>query len=105
MGKTSFQDGKEGEGQAVRSLLEQLDLVSAIFTLDALRCQKTLKQIKQSDSRYVVQIKDNCSTLVAQAQQLRQASLPRDSFFSREMNRGRLEMRWVRLYDWLQNRE
>lgn len=47
----------------------------------------------------MVQVKDNCFTLVAQAQQIK-ANLPRDSFFSREMNRGRLEVRWVRIYDW-----
>ena len=40
LGKTSFQNGKEGEGQAVRDLLEQLELDGAIFTLDALHCQK-----------------------------------------------------------------
>ena len=61
--------------------------------------KKTLKQIRQSDNHYVVQLKDNCSTLVAQAQLIK-ANLPRDSFFSRETNRGRLEMRWVRVYDW-----
>ncbi len=40
LGKTSFQNGKQGEGQAVRDLLEHLELVGAIFTLDALHCQK-----------------------------------------------------------------
>ncbi len=61
--------------------------------------KKTLKQIRQNDSHYVVQVKDNCSTLVARAQQIK-AHLPRDSFFSRETNKGRLEMRWARVYDW-----
>lgn len=40
LGKGSFHNGKQGEGQAVRELLAHLDLKGVIFTLDALHCQK-----------------------------------------------------------------
>jgi len=38
----SFENGKSGEGQALRDLVEQLGLKDKVFTMDALHAQKKL---------------------------------------------------------------
>ena len=39
-GMKSFENGKTGEAEALRKLVEQLGLKDKIFTMDALHCQK-----------------------------------------------------------------
>lgn len=40
VGQQAFHNGKQGEAQVVRDLIAKLDLKGAIFTMDALHCQK-----------------------------------------------------------------
>ena len=99
LGVTSFQSSKQGEGQAVRDLLKKLQLKDAIFTLDALHCQKkTLTLINQQGNHYVVQLKNNCAKLMAQAQSIISQQAPLDCYHSREKQKGRLEERMVRVF-------
>jgi len=42
LGVESFNNGKSGEGQAVRQLIASLNIEGAIFTMDALHTQKKL---------------------------------------------------------------
>ena len=39
-GMNSYENGKSGEGEALRNLIEQLGLTDKVFTMDALHCQK-----------------------------------------------------------------
>lgn len=39
-GMNSYENGKSGEGEALRKLIEQLGLTDKVFTMDALHCQK-----------------------------------------------------------------
>jgi predicted transposase YbfD/YdcC len=39
----AYENGKSGEGTAVRELMKQLGLTDKIFTMDALHCQKNIR--------------------------------------------------------------
>lgn len=51
---------KESELKSFQEMLEELEIENAIFTIDALHCQKkTLSKIKESNNDYVVGVKTN----------------------------------------------
>jgi predicted transposase YbfD/YdcC len=59
--------GKGGELDAIKKLLHVLDLHGAVVTLDALGCQKEVAQlIVDAKADYLLQVKDNQPTLLAQ---------------------------------------
>ena len=52
--------GKKSEIETVKQLIEMLDLKGAVFSLDALHCQKdTVKTIVKSKNHYVIGVKGN----------------------------------------------
>lgn len=52
--------GKKSEIETVKRLIKMLDLKGAIFSLDALHCQKdTVKTIAKSKNHYVIGVKGN----------------------------------------------
>ncbi len=52
--------GKKNEIETVKQLIEMLDLKEAVFSLDALHCQKnTVKTIVESENHYVIGVKGN----------------------------------------------
>lgn len=56
---------KGGEIEAVRQLIDCLDIKGAIVTLDALHCQKdTLTQLTDGGADFVIQVKGNQPTLL-----------------------------------------
>ena len=58
---------KGGEIQAVKRLIQELDLEGGIITLDALHCQKdTVKEIVNKKNNYVIGVKGNQKKLVKQ---------------------------------------
>jgi NADH/NAD ratio-sensing transcriptional regulator Rex len=58
---------KGGEIQAVKRLIQELDLEGGIITLDALHCQKdTVKEIVKKKNNYVIGVKGNQKKLVKQ---------------------------------------
>jgi hypothetical protein len=60
-------NNKESEIPKVRDLIKSLKLEEAIFTIDALHCQKeTTKVIKETKNDYVIGLKKNRKKLYAQ---------------------------------------
>jgi predicted transposase YbfD/YdcC len=78
-----------------------LDLAGCIVTIDAMGCQREIvKKIVEKDADYVIAVKKNQPSLYEQIEQLfKQAiktngkDLNMSSFSSKEMNRGREEIR------------
>ncbi len=78
-----------------------MDLAGCVVTIDAIGCQREIvKKIVEKDADYVITVKKNQPTLYEQIKQLfKQAietqgkDLNLSSFYSREMNRGREEIR------------
>ena len=99
----SFQQTKGHEANVVRNLIEKLDLQGALFTLDALHCQKkTLDLINSQGNEYVVQVKANCSKLYASCQKTVAEQEPINTDLSREQQKGRVEIREVKVFEWVE---
>jgi predicted transposase YbfD/YdcC len=94
-------EGKSNEITALPELIQILDLAGCIVTIDAMGCQREIvKKIVEKDADYVIAVKKNQRTLCEQIKQLfKQAiatqgkDLNLSSFNSKEMNRGREEIR------------
>jgi predicted transposase YbfD/YdcC len=94
-------EGKSNEITALPELIQILDLAGCIVTIDAMGCQREIvKKIVEKDADYVIAVKKNQPTLYEQIKQLfKQAietqgkDLNLSNFNSREMNRGREEIR------------
>jgi predicted transposase YbfD/YdcC len=94
-------EGKSNEITALPELIKILDLAGCIVTIDAMGCQREIvSKIVEKDADYVIALKKNQPTLYEQVKQLfKQAiathgkDLNMSSFNSREMNRGREEIR------------
>ena len=94
-------EGKSNEITALPELIKILDLAGCIVTIDAMGCQREIvEKIVEKDADYVIAVKKNQPTLYEQIKQLfKQAiethgeDLSMSSFSSREMNRGREEIR------------
>lgn len=94
-------EGKSNEITALPELIKVLDLAGCIVTIDAMGCQREIvSKIVEKDANYVIAVKKNQPVLYEQIKQLfKQAiethgkDLNMSSFSSREMNRGREEIR------------
>ena len=94
-------EGKSNEITALPELIQILDLAGCIVTIDAMGCQREIvKKIVEKNADYIIAVKKNQPTLYEQIKQLfKQAietqgkDLNMSSFNSREMNRGREEIR------------
>ncbi len=94
-------EGKSNEITALPELIKVLDLAGCIVTIDAIGCQREIvSRIVEKDADYVIAVKKNQPNLYEQIEQLfKQAiktqgkDLNMSSFNSREMNRGREEIR------------
>jgi predicted transposase YbfD/YdcC len=94
-------EGKSNEITALPELIKVLDLAGCIVTIDAMGCQREIvSKIVEKDADYIIAVKKNQPTLYEQIEQLfKQAirtqgkDLNMSSFNSREMNRGREEIR------------
>lgn len=94
-------EGKSNEITALPELIKVLDLAGCIVTIDAMGCQREIvKKIVEKDADYVIAVKKNQPSLYEQIEQLfKQAiktngkDLNMSSFSSKEMNRGREEIR------------
>lgn len=94
-------EGKSNEITALPELIKVLDLAGCIVTIDPLGCQREIvSQIVEKDADYIIAVKKNQPTLYEQIDQLfKQAirtqgkDLNMSSFNSKEMNRGREEIR------------
>ena len=94
-------EGKSNEITALPELIKVLDLAGCIVTIDAIGCQrKIVKKIIEKDADYVIAVKKNQPTLYEQVEQVfKQAirnhgeGLKMSSFNSKELNRGREEIR------------
>jgi predicted transposase YbfD/YdcC len=64
-------DGKGKELDAMAALLKLLDLKGSLVTIDAIACQKNIAQlITDAKADYLLQVKENQSTLLAKTQTL-----------------------------------
>jgi predicted transposase YbfD/YdcC len=94
-------EGKSNEITALPELIQILDLAGCIVTIDAMGCQREIvKKIVEKDADYVIAVKKNQPTLYEQIKQLFEQAIETQgkdlnlsSFNSREMNRGREEIR------------
>jgi predicted transposase YbfD/YdcC len=94
-------DGKSNEITALPELINVLDLAGCIVTIDAIGCQTELvKKIVEKGGDYVIAIKKNQPSLYEQVEQLFKQAIKTDgqtlklsSFNSKEINRGREEIR------------
>ena len=94
-------EGKSNEITALPELIKVLDLAGCIITIDAMGCQREIvSQIAEKDADYIIAVKKNQPTLYEHIEQLfKQAiktqgkDLNMSSFTSKEMNRGREEIR------------
>jgi predicted transposase YbfD/YdcC len=94
-------EGKSNEITALPALIKVLDLAGCIVTIDAMGCQREIvSKIAEKDADYIIAVKKNQPTLYEQIERLfKQAiktqgkDLNMSSFSSREMNRGREEIR------------
>ncbi len=101
IGVGTFDNGKAGEGEAVRELLKTLKLEKAHLTLDALHCQKkTLGQINEEGNEYTVQLKKNCPKLFAQAEELSESDEAYSLDEQHQRQKGREESRIVHCFAW-----
>ena len=94
-------EGKSNEITALPELIKILDLAGCIVTIDAMGCQREIvKKIVEKDADYVIAVKQNQPSLYEQIEQLFKQAIKTDSkdlkisaFSSKEMNRGREEIR------------
>jgi predicted transposase YbfD/YdcC len=94
-------DGKSNEITALPELINVLDLAGCIVTIDAIGCQtEIVKKIVEKGGDYVIAIKKNQPSLYEQVEQLFKQAIKTDgqtlklsSFNSKEINRGREEIR------------
>ena len=94
-------EGKSNEITALPELIKILDLVGCIGTIDAMGCQREIvKKIVEKDADYVIAVKKNQPSLYKQIEQLFEQAIKTDgkdlnmsTFSSKEMNRGREEIR------------
>jgi predicted transposase YbfD/YdcC len=94
-------EGKSNEITALPELIKILDLAGCIVTIDAMGCQREIvKKIVEKDADYVIAVKKNQPSLYKQIEQVfKQAiktegkDLKMSAFSSKEINRGREEIR------------
>ena len=94
-------EGKSNEITALPELIKILDLAGCIVTIDAMGCQREIvKKIVEKDADYVIAVKQNQPSLYEQIEQLFKQAIKTDgkdlnmsAFSSKEMNRGREEIR------------
>lgn len=96
-------NGKGGELDAIKELLSMLDLKGATVTIDALGCQVEIAQIiHQAKADYLLQLKENQPTLLAQVTTLfAEAALEQFKGFTHDTHttvnggHGRIETRTI----------
>jgi predicted transposase YbfD/YdcC len=94
-------DAKSNEITAIPALLELLDIHGALVTIDAMGCQKAIAQkINDQGGAYILTVKDNQPTLLAdiqqafvQAEEMDFAGLEHDTYETRDQGHGREEYR------------
>jgi len=94
-------DAKSNEITAIPALLELLDIHGALVTIDAMGCQKAIAlKIKDQGGDYILTVKDNQPTLLADIQQAfvqagekNFAGLEHDTYETRGKGHGREEYR------------
>ncbi len=94
-------EGKSNEITALPELIKVLDLAGCIVTIDAMGCQREIvKKIVEKDADYVIAVKKNQPSLYEQIEQLFKQAIKTDgkdlnmsAFSTKEMNRGREEIR------------
>ncbi len=93
--------GKGMEIQAVREMIDTLDITGCLLTADALHCQvETLKEVKDKGGDMLVQVKSNQPKLLSEVDEQFQAywSQPEEQqvfFETKDKGHGRTEVRTV----------
>jgi len=99
LGAVSFESHKTNEITVVPQLIEQLGLKGAMFTLDALHCQKkTVQQIIDSENDYVIAVKGNQPSLLQAVKWVCQSEPPINSYQDSDHSHGRRVKRLVKVY-------
>lgn len=99
LGAESFESHEMSEIAVVPQLIEQLGIKGAVFTLDALHCQKkTIQQIIDSSNDYVIAVKGNQPRLLQAIKWVCQSELAINSFINSDNSHGRRVKRTVKVY-------
>ncbi len=99
--------GKSNEITAIPKLLEIIDIEENVITIDAMECQKNIaKKIIDQKGNYILALKGNQTNLNGevenffdQAKEYGEKGVDYNSFYSEEINHGRLEKRTVLVSD------
>lgn len=94
-------EGKSNEITALPELIEILDLAGCIVTIDAMGCQrKIVEKIVEKEADYVIALKKNQGNLYDEVEQIFKEAIAgkfegfkASSYSTRELNRGREEIR------------
>ena len=85
---------KINEIEAIKQLLDLLDLEGCVITIDAMGCQKDIaKRIVEKKAEYILAVKDNQSTLKEEISSLFNCIKPQTIDEQVEKNHGRIETR------------
>jgi predicted transposase YbfD/YdcC len=99
LGVQVMENKNKSEIEAVRELLELLDLKGVVFTFDALHCQKqTLDLIVSSENDYLVKVKANQPKLYKAIEEHTQQQEPLKRYTDTEKTRGRQSERIVEVF-------
>lgn len=98
-GMKSFENGKSGEAEALRQLVEQLGLIDKVFTMDALHTQKkTFDLILAVGCHFLAQVKGNCRKLYEQIALFTAFTNPISSCQYDDNKHGYQVTRYIELY-------
>lgn len=102
-------EAKINEIEAIKQLIELLDIAGSTVTIDAMGCQKEIaKQIIDKQADYILAVKDNQRSLHQQIQSSFQETTPADTDTQQEKDHGRIEERICEvIYNmkWLENED
>ena len=93
-------DDKENEIVAIPRLLELITLKGCIVTIDAMGCQKEIaKKIREREADYILQVKENQSSLKEQIIKIFNRKTARVRHISHDCAHGRIEKRSCEVID------
>jgi predicted transposase YbfD/YdcC len=102
-------EAKINEIEAIKQLIELLDLTGSTITIDAMGCQKEIaKKIIDKKADYILAVKDNQKSLHQQVQSSFGQLKPDSTNCQQEKNHGRIENRTCEVIHnmkWLENED
>lgn len=99
-GLKTFQNKKGSEIPYSQDLITNSTITNAVFTLDALHCQKeTTRKIIESDNDYLITVKKNQKKLYQSIDDVVKHQCSRSSFYDADFSHGRHITRKISVYN------